>query len=108
MELCSLEDDDYCGLFITQSDPVVQNSSDGVKILPEGNDFESPCISLVSQVSGQKPIYEDISDDEIFNIPSSQVPKQTERYVYFVGIVDFDIYMMHGWQEKSVKFIISC
>ena len=81
MDMCSLEEDDYSGLFITQADPVKKDSNDGVKILPEGNDFEVPCISLVSQVSVHKPIYEDISDDEIFDIPSLQVSQITERYV---------------------------
>lgn len=73
-EVFSLEDD-YGDLFITQSDKIVNNNgvgshSDG-GILPDPMDFSSPSVSLVSSES-QSAQYSDISDDEIFDIPSSQ------------------------------------
>ena len=52
MDVFSLEDDDWQGLFITQSDRILnENSSQRAKILPKGDNFASSCVSLVTQNS---------------------------------------------------------
>ena len=76
MNVLSLEDDDYEGLFITQSDPKNVGSQD----------FVSPCVSLVSQKSNAEPIYENISDAEDFQIPSSQMVNVDERYKFWLSV----------------------
>ena len=71
-EVFSLEDD-YGDIFITQSDKVLhEDNSDksDVEILPDPMDFSSPCVSLVSKHNDAQ--YSDISDDDMFEIPSSQ------------------------------------
>ena len=72
MELYSLEDDDCHELFITQSDSK-KDESGSKSILMDENDFQSPCVSLVSnsKANALGCDYEDISDDD-FQIPSSQ------------------------------------
>ena len=66
----SLEDD-YHDMFITQSDAVINDGvSQKSEILPDPLDFNSPCVSLVSSQNSMQ--YSDISDDEVFEIPSSQ------------------------------------
>ena len=45
-------------------------NSQNSEILPDPLDFNSPCVSLVSSHSSMQ--YSDISDDEVFEIPSSQ------------------------------------
>ena len=81
MEVCSLEDDDYNGLFITQSDPVRSSNDASVKILPDGSDFSSPCVSLMLHTTASQSQYEDISDNEIFDIPSSQANRYVNELV---------------------------
>ena len=83
MELFSLEDD-YRDIFITQSDKVVNdkvnesNESSGKSVIfGDPLDFSSPCVSLVSSTSDVH--YSDISDDDNFDIPSSQKHDVTEK-----------------------------
>lgn len=71
MEVCSLEDEDYSQLFITQSSP--KRNNDKVPkncIIGEPMDFGSPCVSLLNP--DQQPHYSDISDDDFDMIPCSQ------------------------------------
>ena len=68
----SLEDDDCSELFITQStnDSIMDEMelSQRPSVLnifgSDGTDFQSPCTLLVNR---NKPIYEDISDDDFDN-----------------------------------------
>ena len=71
MDVFSLEDEDnYSGLFITQE--VSQNKW---KILGDPSNFGAPLVSLTSKNECATLVYEDISDDDFVDIPSSQVPK---------------------------------
>ena len=71
MDVYSLEeDDDFGGMFLTHEPAVVVN--DG--ILGDGTDFQSPCVSLIPQKERHEPMYEDISDDDFMDLPSSQMP----------------------------------
>ena len=74
MEVFSLEDD-YGDMFITQSGGINtgddNSSNNSVQVLPYPMDFSSPCVSLTS--SNNVPQYSDISDDEDFQIPPSQM-----------------------------------
>ena len=79
MEVFSLEEDDCPELFITQS----SSDSNGIEnnsILVDENDFQSPCVSLVSppKQNALGGNYEDISDDD-FDIPSSQLQMSDNR-----------------------------
>ena len=66
----SLEED-YGDMFITQSDAVInEGNNDKSEILLDPLDFSSPCVSLVSSQNSMQ--YSDISDDDAFEIPSSQ------------------------------------
>ena len=73
MEIYSLEEDDYSGMFLTQTPRVekVENP-----ILPDPSDFKSPCVSLIG---GIKAAYSDISEDEDFEMPSSQPVRNMEK-----------------------------
>ena len=55
-----LEDDEYAGLFITQSS---DNSDSSEGILSNPSDFRPPCASLVSQNNIVKNQYSDILDE---------------------------------------------
>ena len=75
MELFSLEDDEGSDLFITQSSPKRNNNvsqNDGLKLLPDGMDFQSPCSSILNAH------YSDISDDD-FDMHSSQIKFQEKQ-----------------------------
>ena len=70
MNLCSLEDQDYNELFITQEArnivPLVQN---------DDGDFEMDLgVDLLEIGKGNKPHYSDISDADDFEMPSLQAP----------------------------------
>ena len=80
MEFCSLEDEECSQLFITQESKDNSNYeknencekmevNDSVYLGNSSTDFSSPCVSLVSRDS----IYSDISDDDDFELPSSQL-----------------------------------
>ena len=74
MDLFSLEeDDDYEGLFITQS----SSNSDNSGLLGNPEDFTSPCVSLEAQ-KGHGAQYSDISDYD-FDIPSSQISQDRNK-----------------------------
>ena len=66
----SLEEDDCNDMFITQTpnecllDQLESSQSEVKNYKEEGAKFIEPCCSYVNQVRGDKPIYEDISDDE--------------------------------------------
>ena len=71
-EMFSLEEDDSNELFLTQtprqsSFGEVRSSgserNSGLFGLPN-EDFSSPCCSLVNRIRADKPVYEDISDDD--------------------------------------------
>ena len=74
MDICSLEDDDYEGLFITQSDKVVQNADVQEKspIFGDPMDFSAPLVTLTGNCETNQCHYSDISDDDMELIPSSQ------------------------------------
>ena len=76
MELFSLEEEGGGEMFITQSDskmvPLVPQFDDNV-----GMDYEEG-VRAQKQVLCP-PIYSDISDDDAFEIPCSQVPNTTSR-----------------------------
>ena len=76
----SLEDEDCEDLFITPEPSTPKLVTGDVSILDDGYDFSSPCVSLTAGNIDQGPIYEDISDDEDFNIPSSQPNSTSPRY----------------------------
>ena len=82
MDLFSLEDEDYQGMFITQSSSNESNTSVNSGIISDASDFSSPCVSLVSQNTTSAPAYSDISDEGDLVIPSSQVPESNKRYVH--------------------------
>ena len=69
MELCSLEEDDYGDMFITQSDnnviPLVANLDNESQMIGGGADLMELGKAKCNQ-------YSDISDVEDFDIPSSQ------------------------------------
>ena len=68
----SLEDDECMELFITQTPSenlvshvqFMQDDSNFGIFKAKGEDFVRPCGSLVNAVHADKPIYEDISDDD--------------------------------------------
>ena len=68
----SLEDDDCIEMFITQTPSenlvqqiqFMQNDNNCEIFEAKGSVFIRSCGSLVNAVHGDKPIYEDISDDE--------------------------------------------
>ena len=66
METFSLEDDEYCGLFITQ-EPSQRNElireKSGVEDGEFLGDMTSPCVSL--RMKSFNSVFSDISDDEI-------------------------------------------
>ena len=74
MELYSLEEDEENELFITQT----PSESNGVEnfggLIGDPMDFQSPCALLVGN---KKPQYSDISNEEDFEIPCSQVTNKT-------------------------------
>ena len=77
MELFSLEDDDARDLFITQT-PISDNG--GAQLLENdgiSKDFNDPLRSIVSESKFGQSYYSYISDDDVFEIPCSQVPKPT-------------------------------
>ena len=79
MDVFSLEDDDGNELFITQSSND-DNATNGLSIIGDGNDFLSPCVSILDKSKGvsDQQHYEDISDDD-FEIPSSQVVSEDDK-----------------------------
>ena len=72
MDVFSLEEDEYEGLFITQGSCGVQESSSNKGILGDPSDFKSPCGSVFHTNSTGDSTYEDISDSEDFQILCSQ------------------------------------
>ena len=86
MDVFSLEEeDDYGGLFLTQSGSVkeVQNDvdmqeSDEFLGLPT-TDFQSPCASILNIGDNLVPCYSDISDDE-FMPNSSQIQQKDAQF----------------------------
>ena len=90
MEICSLEDDDYEGLFITQSDKSLNNSgiTGNSSILGDPMDFSSPLVTLTPRGENKMPEYSDISDDELDPFPCSQnyqsSPGHSQRFVITV------------------------
>ena len=79
MDYCSLEDDDYSGVFITQEPqkivPLVPNFEE------EGTDGTGGDEAM--EIGGQNTAqYSDISDFEDFDIPSSQ----QERHIRYIFI----------------------
>ena len=80
MDICSLEDDDVGNMFITQEPWNVNGNLPNFDLRsgfePEGLHLSQPNSDNVGQ-------YSDISDDDLMEIPSSQVNtnKQNERYV---------------------------
>ena len=83
MEVYSLEDDGFSGLFLTQESHESVSISDNRNhggIIGDPMDFTSPCVGLTGRNNGSTAgVYEDISDDDDFNIPSSQVPASSTR-----------------------------
>ena len=76
MDVFSLEEDDCEGLFITQSGSNNPGNSYGSALVSDIRDFSSPCASLVNQVRGENVVYSDISDEDDFQLPSSQVQRE--------------------------------
>ena len=92
MDVFSLEDDDCNDLFITQSsnsDESAEKVSNNVQILGKDTDFSSPLCSIVSGSKPAEAQYSDISDEEDFQIPSSQMNNMTTRYVF--NVIDVKI-----------------
>ena len=85
MEVFSLEDDGFSNLFLTQesrNSAVLHNGSGCTAVLPDPMDFSSPCVTLTPGSNDSTGcVYEDISDSENFQIPSSQEAKQSVRFV---------------------------
>ena len=79
MEVFSLEDDDCEGMFITQEPSKLQEIDGDKSVLGDGLDFSSPCVSLTSQSSLGAAVYEDISDNDAFDIPCSEPPKDVKE-----------------------------
>ena len=82
MDVYSLEDPDENSLFITQEPKQIIPFAPSFDVGHEV-DFEAP---KVSQNEGMGDThYSDISDDDVFEIPSSQVPEVTrsDRCVNF-------------------------
>ena len=80
ISMMSLEDDDYNELFITQT-PSSDDTEQKSPILGDRFDFGVPLVSLVSksQNTYQEQHYSDISDDEDFQVPSSQMASQVDK-----------------------------
>ena len=83
MELYSLEEDDARDLFITQT-PCVDNGGAHLSSLVEDEmDFSVPLRSFVAGGQNANANYSDISDDDVFEIPCSQVDNtKKSRYVH--------------------------
>ena len=83
METFSLEDEDYGDLFITQStnDDIDKESECESGILGDPLNFVSPCASVVNTVNVNTNAYSDISDDDDFQFPLSQVRNEARRYI---------------------------
>ena len=81
-----LEEDEYEGMFITQSDPKsVEINNDKDKCNGE-SEMEASFLDLGSAEVAAKstePVYEDISDFEDFDLPSSQPIPSGNRCVDF-------------------------
>ena len=82
MEICSLEDDDYDGMFITQSSTNTQESvSNGNNsILGDPMDFSSPMVTLTPCGGNQSAQYSDISDDDMDPFPCSQNVRNLDNH----------------------------
>ena len=76
MDLFSLEEDDCHELFITQSSSVDEKTdgADG-EVLPDKG-FIQP---VSSYLRPDEPQYSDISDDDFMDLPSSQMPKNSQN-----------------------------
>ena len=73
MNVFSLEDDDCPELFITQTPSTNGGGANLLGLLDNPMDFQSPCASILDRKENvTDPKYSDISDDEMFHIPSSQ------------------------------------
>ena len=73
MELFSLEEDEGNELFITQTPSEKKDEDKFGGILGDPMDFSSPCKSVIGEGNNTSQQYSDISDDENFDIPSSQM-----------------------------------
>ena len=79
MDIFSLEEDEDMGaMFLTQeSTNVIERSP----ILGDPMDFKSQCVGIGRPPNVAAPVYEDISDDDIFDIPcSQQIPVVADNY----------------------------
>ena len=77
MEVFSLEEKTYDGMFLTQTPRIQQGTSQNNSILGVSSDFQLPCRSLLANPNFHIGEYSDISDAEDFDIPSS--PMQQEE-----------------------------
>ena len=97
MDVFSLEDDDCNDLFITQSSNEDINDCNvgcNLQILGKEDDFSAPLSSIVSGSTGNPTVYSDISDDNDFQIPSSQATEAIDRCVnYYFSYLDLMIFM---------------
>ena len=91
MDMFSLEDEDVGDMFITQTPWAEKDNCETRGILGEPTDFHSPCVSLLSM---DKNVYLDISDDESFQIPSSQVNYQGENHVMRFVLIRFILILL--------------
>ena len=84
MDICSLEEDNYNGMFITQSDKVLNGNVGGSIGGMRGE-------NIVAAESGIDPVYSDISDNDFVDFPLSQNSKNSsvigERYVLIVYVI---------------------
>ena len=78
MDVFSLENDDFNGMFITQSDPDVSDNGNKSQISTSGSSTSGSMLSLLTENSSDFPVYEDISDDD-FEIPPSQIFQRQDR-----------------------------
>ena len=79
MEFYSLEEDDANELFITQES---RDVSDNVVNVTEKCGFNYDCLNLTQESYETK--YLDISDEEAFQIPSSQINDNNKRIRYIL------------------------
>ena len=84
MEVFSLEDDEYNGLFITQQSNEISDVSDvkneedsGVFLGGDSFDFGAPCVSLMPKVEPYNPQCKDISEDEF--VDDKSINEQNNR-----------------------------
>ena len=70
MDVFSLEEDDGCGLFITQEPKKVNFVGDNVDL---NEDVNRDLVDLMQNCEGEAPHYSDVSDDDFVDIPSSQL-----------------------------------